>query len=74
MRPSRAATVSVTHLLNPLLVAYCCGDLATFVKLTFFDGYSYNWWNWLVAVPANLLLSAIWPFYWTVIRPELVGS
>jgi hypothetical protein len=21
------------------------GNVGTFVKLTFFDGYAYNWWN-----------------------------
>lgn len=49
--------------------AYVIGDFATFVYLTFFDGYAYTWWNWLIAVPVNFFLSQIWPIYWTILRP-----
>lgn len=49
--------------------AYFLLDLATFVFLTFFDGYRYTWWNWIVAVPVNFMLAAIWPIYWAIIRP-----
>ncbi|SFR86765.1 hypothetical protein [Sphingomonas jatrophae] len=42
--------------------------LATFVFLTFFDGYTYTAWNWLIAIPANAFMSAIWPLYWTLLR------
>lgn len=58
---------------RPLLIGYEVAALATFVFLTFFDGYPYNWWNWLVAVPVNFFLSAIWPIYWMILRP-LFGS
>lgn len=44
---------------------------ATFVFLTFFDGYVYNWWNWVVAIPVNLFLSEIWPIFWLILRPLL---
>ena len=44
------------------------GGPATFVYLTFFDGYDYNSWNWLIAIPVNFFLSAIWPIYWIVLR------
>lgn len=47
------------------------GDLATMIYLTFLDGYVYTWWNWLVAIPVNFLLSSIWPIYWAVLRPLL---
>lgn len=50
-------------------IVYWAGNLATFIKLTFFDGYNYNWWNWLVALPVNEFLSAIWPLYWLILRP-----
>ncbi len=40
----------------------------TFVYLTFFDGYSYNAWNWLIAIPANIFLSQIWPIYWVILQ------
>lgn len=45
------------------------GALATLVKLTFFDGFNYTWWNWIIALPVNLFLSEIWPIYWLIIRP-----
>lgn len=56
-----------------LYLGYQVGALATFGKLTFFDGYVYNWWNWLIAVPANLFLAEIWPIYWLILRPLLQG-
>lgn len=50
---------------------YCIGDLATMVYLTFFDGYVYTGWNWIVAIPANVILSTMWPIYWVILRPVL---
>lgn len=50
------------------MMLYGLGLFATFVFLTFFDGYEYNTWNWLIAVPVNIFLSAIWPIYWIVLR------
>ena len=44
---------------------------ATWVYLTFFDGYVYNSWNWLIALPANAFLAQIWPLYWAILRPLL---
>jgi hypothetical protein len=44
------------------------GALLTFAKLTFFDDYPYNGWNWLVAIPVNAFLSEIWPIYWALLR------
>jgi len=43
-------------------------DIGTFIYLTFFDGYIYNAWNWIIAIPVNLLLAAIWPIYWGVLH------
>ncbi|HEX8400528.1 MAG TPA: hypothetical protein VF628_02365 [Allosphingosinicella sp.] len=45
------------------------GSVATFVYLTFFDNYPYTWWNWLIAVPVNMILGEIWPIYWLILRP-----
>ncbi len=45
------------------------GDAVTFIYLTFFDGYDYNWWNWLIVIPINVFLSQIWPIYWLILRP-----
>lgn len=50
-------------------VIYELGALATWVKLMFFDGYSYTWWNWIVAFVANTFLAGMWPLYWLFIRP-----
>ena len=49
-------------------IVYCLGDVATFVYLTFFDGYVYNAWNWIIALPVNFFLATIWPLYWAIIR------
>lgn len=54
-----------------LFWGYQIASLATFGFLTFFDGYQYNWWNWLIALPVNAFLAEIWPLYWAIIRPLL---
>lgn len=51
------------------LIIYQIGALATATKLIFFDGYVYNWWNWIIALPLKIFLSEIWPVYWLIIRP-----
>jgi hypothetical protein len=52
-----------------LWASYNLVALASFIKLTFFDEYVYNSWNWLIAIPVNFFLSEIWPIYWLIIRP-----
>jgi hypothetical protein len=52
-----------------LATAYVLAGGATTVFLTFFDGYPYNAWNWLIAVPVNIFLGTIWPIYWLLLRP-----
>lgn len=47
---------------------YLAVDSATFIYLTFFDGYVYNWWNWIIALPVNGFLATIWPLYWGIIK------
>ncbi len=47
---------------------YAIGSFATFIYLTFFDGYVYTWWNWIIAVPVNTFLGTIWPIYWTILQ------
>ncbi len=54
-------------------MAWQAAAVATFVKLTFFDGYIYTWWNWLIAVPVNMFMAEIWPIYWLILRP-IFGS
>lgn len=44
------------------------GAFATFLYLTLFDGYVYTAWNWLIAIPVNMLLGEMWPLYWAFIR------
>lgn len=51
-----------------LTMLYFLGGLATTIFLTFFDGYPYSGWNWLVAVPVNLFLGMMWPIYWIGLR------
>lgn len=50
-------------------IVYLVGNIGTFIKLTFFDGYVYNGWNWLIAIPINEFLAAMWPIYWLILRP-----
>lgn len=54
-------------------LVYGLGSTATFIYLTFFDGYAYTWWNWPIALGVNSVVSAIWPLYWLIIRwiPQL---
>lgn len=52
-----------------LVVPYHLGALATFGKLTFFNGYVYNWWNWIIAIGVNGFLAEFWPIYWLILRP-----
>ena len=47
---------------------YVVGMITTFVYLTFFDGYIYNAWNWLIVIPINAFLSAIFPIYWGLLH------
>lgn len=47
---------------------YVIGSFATTIWLTFFDGYAYTAWNWLIVVPINLFLGSIWPLYWGILR------
>lgn len=47
---------------------YFAAAMATTLYLSFFDGYSYTWWNWLIAVPVNLFLGSIWPVYWGLLH------
>ena len=54
-----------------LLGLYISGDVATLLYLTFFDGYVYTWWNWIILIPINFFLATIWPIYWVVLRPLL---
>lgn len=54
---------------SALWIIYWIGNFATFIKLTFLDGYVYNWWNWIIALPVNEFLAAMWPLYWAILRP-----
>lgn len=47
---------------------YVAGNTATFVFLTFFDGIKYTWWSWLIILPLNEVLAAMWPIYWSLLR------
>lgn len=53
------------------IIVWQLGALATFVYLTLFDDYEYTWWNWVIAVPVNIIMGEIWPIYWAILRPLL---
>ncbi len=38
----------------------------TFVFQTFFEGFRYNWWNWIIKLPSNWVTGLLWPGYWLV--------
>ena len=48
--------------------AYLTIDTITFVYLTFFNDYVYTSWNWIIVVPINFFLAAIWPIYWGLLH------
>jgi hypothetical protein len=50
------------------LFVYFAVDALTFLYLTFFDGITYNAWNWIIIIPINVFLSTIWPIYWGILR------
>lgn len=50
-------------------IAYELAAWATFGKLTFFDDYHYNWYNWMIVLPMNTIAGQFWPFYWAIVRP-----
>lgn len=52
-----------------LFIIWQLGALVTAVYLIFLDGYRYNAWNWIIAIPLKLLQAEIWPIYWLLIRP-----
>lgn len=54
-----------------IALLYEIGSIATFLNLTFFDGYKYTAWNWLIAIPVNFFLGQIWPIYWAILRPVM---
>lgn len=51
-----------------LIYLYLFIYATTFIYLTFFDGYIYNAWNWLIAIPVNAFLATIWPIYWGILH------
>jgi len=53
---------------NFLGIIYTLGSFINFIYITFFDGYIYTWWNFVIAIPVNILLSTIWPIYWAFLR------
>lgn len=54
-----------------LSLSYQLAAIATFGYLTFFDGYAYNWYNWIIALPINGMMASLWPIYWAFIRPSV---
>lgn len=65
----RAVSYLKSNASGMLGLGYQLAALYTFVRLTFFDGYVYNWWNWIIAIPVNGFMAEIWPIYWFLLRP-----
>lgn len=63
----------MTPLGKAALAVHLVASTATQIFLIFFDGYQYNAWNWLIAIPVDLFLGEIWPIYWLILRPLLGG-
>jgi hypothetical protein len=56
-----------------IMLLYQTVSFATFIFLTFLDGYVYTWWNWIIAIPVNIFLSELWPIYWGILRWTMAG-
>lgn len=61
--------MKIDRLRGVLAWVYVFGMPVTFIYLTFFDGYRYTAWNWLIAIPVNVAMSGLWPIYWGILRP-----
>lgn len=51
-----------------VMMIYLLGNFATLIYLTFFDGYIYTAWNWIIVLPVNIMVASIWPIYWAVLH------
>ncbi len=49
-------------------VLYALPIIPTFIYLTWFDGYVYTWFNWIIALPVNMFLAIFWPGYWLILH------
>lgn len=47
---------------------YLIGDIVTTIYLIFFDGFTYNAWNWIFVLPIDIFLGTIWPIYWLILH------
>jgi hypothetical protein len=54
--------------LNPYVFAYIAGNIATFLFLVVEDWPYFSAWNWIIILPINEFLAAIWPLYWLILR------
>lgn len=55
------------------IAIYALGEIATTLWLLWRDVPNFNWWNWLIIVPVDLFMGAIWPIYWLILRPIFGG-
>lgn len=47
----------------PFLI-WGAGNVGTFVYLLSTDAPHFNFWNWVLFLPLDYVLSAIWPIFW----------
>jgi hypothetical protein len=46
------------------LILFLFGDIATFLYLVISDWDKFNWWNWILIIPLDLVLATLWPMFW----------
>ena len=46
------------------LILFLFGDIATFLYLVISDWDKFNWWNWILIIPLDLVLATLWPMLW----------
>ena len=49
-----------------IVVIWQITSVISFLKLTFQDGIYYTWWNWIIIIPVNIVVSELWFIYWPV--------
>jgi len=46
------------------LILFLFGYIATFLYLVISDWDKFNWWNWILIIPLDLVLATLWPMFW----------
>lgn len=49
-----------------LMALFFLGSPATFIYLVVSDWDKFNAWNWVLIIPLDMALAAMWPIYWAM--------